>query len=61
MKSRFKSNDFFAILIAVALIAIGFVLLFIHQQSSSSEEHAMSNPHLSGTHSLQTQQEKKFC
>ena len=40
MKSRFKSNDFFAILIAVALIAIGFILLFIHEQSSLSEAHA---------------------
>jgi len=40
MKSRFKSNDFFALLIAIALIAIGFVLLFIHQQSSASEAHA---------------------
>jgi uncharacterized protein (UPF0333 family) len=39
MKSRFKSNDFFALLIAIALIAIGFVLLFIHQQSSASEAH----------------------
>jgi len=61
MKSRFKSNDFFAILIAVALIAIGFVLLFIHQQSSSNEEHVMSNPHPSGTHSFQIQQERKPC
>ena len=39
MKSRLKSNDFFALLIAIALIAIGFILLFIHQQSSTSESH----------------------
>jgi len=38
MKSRFKSNNFIALLIALILIAIGFVLGFIHKQSGSSEK-----------------------
>ena len=37
MKSRFKSNNYIAILIAVLLMVIGFVLGFIHKQSESSE------------------------
>ena len=38
MKSRFKSNNLFALLIALFLIAAGFVLGFIHRQSESSEK-----------------------
>ncbi len=38
MKSRFKSNNFVALLIAVILIAIGFALAAIHRQSESNEE-----------------------
>jgi hypothetical protein len=38
MKSRFKSNNLFAVLIALFLIAAGFVLGFIHRQSESSEK-----------------------
>ncbi len=38
MKSRFKSNNFIALLIALILITIGFVLGFIHKQSESSEK-----------------------
>lgn len=34
MKNRFKPNDLIGILIAIALIAFGFILLFIHEQSS---------------------------
>jgi cell division protein FtsN len=37
MESRFKSNNFIAILIAVILIAIGFALAFIHRQSVPKE------------------------
>jgi len=35
MESRFKSNNFIAILIALILIATGFALAFIHRQSKS--------------------------
>jgi len=38
MKSRFKSNNFFAILIALLLIASGFILGFIHKQSTAERE-----------------------
>jgi hypothetical protein len=37
MKSQFKSNNFIAIIIALILFAVGFLLLFIHQQSESSQ------------------------
>jgi hypothetical protein len=40
MKSRSKSNNLIAILIALILIAIGFALAFIHRQSESSEKNA---------------------
>lgn len=42
MKSRFSSTNFFAILIAIILITIGFVLLFIHKQSEEDEAVAAS-------------------
>lgn len=35
MQSRFKSNNFIALLIAILLIAIGFALGFIHKQSEA--------------------------
>jgi len=38
MKTRSKSNNFIAILIAVILFAIGFLLYFIHEQSQSTEQ-----------------------
>lgn len=38
MKSRSKSNNLVALLIAVILIAIGFALAFIHRQSESNEQ-----------------------
>jgi uncharacterized membrane protein len=38
MNTRFKANNFIAILIAVMLIFIGFALGFIHQQMESDEE-----------------------
>jgi len=38
MKFRSKSNNLIGLLIAVILIAIGFALAFIHQQSESSEQ-----------------------
>ena len=38
MKSRFKPNNLFALLIALFLIAAGFVLAFINRQSESREE-----------------------
>ena len=38
MKSRFKSNNFIAILIAIFLIAAGFILGFIHKQSTAEKE-----------------------
>ena len=37
MKSQFKTNNFIGIIIALMLFAIGFLLLFIHQQSESSQ------------------------
>ena len=37
MKPQFKSNNFIAIIIALMLFAVGFLLLFIHQQSESSQ------------------------
>jgi len=40
MKSRSKSNNLVALLIAVILIAIGFALAFIHRQSESNEQSA---------------------
>jgi len=40
MKSRSKSNNLVALLIAVILIAIGFALAFIHRQSESNEQNA---------------------
>jgi len=35
MESRFKSNNFIAILIALLLMASGFALAFLHRQSES--------------------------
>ena len=43
MKSRFKSNNYIAILIALILIILGFVLGFIHKQSESSEKQKQSD------------------
>ena len=37
MKSRSKSNNFIAILIAMLLFALGFVLYFIHAQTESEQ------------------------
>jgi len=42
MKSRSKSNNLIAILIALILIAIGFALAFIHRQSESNEKNTRS-------------------
>lgn len=39
MESRFKSNNFIAILIALILIATGFALAFIHRQSKTESDH----------------------
>ena len=38
MNSRSKSNNFIALLIAIALFAIGFALYFIHQNSESNKQ-----------------------
>ena len=38
MNSRFKTNNLVAILIAIILVTIGFVLAFMHQQSESDEK-----------------------
>ena len=38
MKSRFKSNNYIALLIAIILMVIGFVLGFINKQSESAEK-----------------------
>ena len=38
MNSRFKTNNFVALLIAVILFAIGFGLYFAHQQAKSNEQ-----------------------
>lgn len=43
MKSRLKSNNFIALLIALILIAIGFALGFLHRQSESNEK-SMKKP-----------------
>jgi len=40
MKSRFKTANIVAILIAVTLFAIGFALNFLHQKSESDEKQA---------------------
>ena len=40
MSARFKPNNIFAILIAVALMATGFVLSFINKQAVSEQESA---------------------
>jgi len=39
MESRFKSNNFIAILIALILVATGFALAFIHRHSKSAANH----------------------
>jgi hypothetical protein len=41
MSSRFKSNNFIAVIIALLLMATGFVLSFIHRQTESRLEQAM--------------------
>lgn len=38
MNSRSKTNNFIALLIAIALFAIGFTLYFIHQNSESNKQ-----------------------
>ncbi|MDX2418464.1 MAG: hypothetical protein QNK19_13465 [Xanthomonadales bacterium] len=38
MNSRFKTNNFVALLIAVILFAIGFGLYFAHQQAKPNEQ-----------------------
>lgn len=40
MKTHSKSNNFIAILIALLLFAIGFVLYFIHEQTQSDKDRA---------------------
>jgi len=39
MESRFKSNNFIAILIALILVATGFALAFVHRHSKSEASH----------------------
>lgn len=39
MESRFKSNNFIAILIALILVATGFALAFIHRHSKTESDH----------------------
>jgi len=38
MRSRFKTNNFIALLIACILFAAGFALYFLHQQSKPDEQ-----------------------
>jgi len=38
MSPRFKPNNFFAILIAIILVVIGFTLAFINKQAESARE-----------------------
>lgn len=38
MSSRFKPNNFFAILIAIILVLIGFTLAFINKQTETARE-----------------------
>ena len=38
MSPRFKPNNFFAILIAILLVVIGFALAFINKQAESARE-----------------------
>ena len=40
MKTHSKSNNFIAILIALLLFAIGFILYFVHEQTQSDKDHA---------------------
>jgi len=40
MESRFKSNNFIAILIALILFATGFALAFVYRHSKSESNHA---------------------
>lgn len=40
MSPRFKPNNFFAILIAIILVVIGFTLAFINKQAESAREQA---------------------
>jgi len=42
MSARSKTTNIVALLIAVILIAIGFALNFIHEQSESAEKQAPS-------------------
>ena len=44
MKNRFKPNDLIGILIAIALIALGFILLFIHEQSNQGADQTYIEP-----------------
>ena len=37
MKTQFKSNNFIAVIIALILFAVGFLLFFIHKQSEASQ------------------------
>jgi len=37
MRSRFKTNNFIALLIACILFAAGFALYFLHQRSKPNE------------------------
>lgn len=38
MKTHSKSNNFIAILIALLLFAIGFILYFLHQQAQTEND-----------------------
>ncbi len=42
MKTRSRSNNFVAILIAIMLFAIGFILYFIHEQTQPDKDRANS-------------------
>jgi len=46
MKTRSKSNNLVAILIAVILFAIGFLLYFIHEQTQSTEPQALGQANI---------------
>ena len=52
MKTRFRANNLIAILIAIALITIGFVLWFINKQI---EDAAEGDPALSETAQIHTE------
>lgn len=54
MDSRFKTSNVVALMIAAALIATGFALMFVHQQTESAEKQKPVAMWVSASHNAES-------